>query len=312
MHQFSAFPDLRQNKGAHTAETSLWPSFTDIMTVVLMIFMLTMIAVIIQNSDLVQKLLQKEAQYQEIEEELENIKMVQFALQSLNTELEAKIQAKEMENILIQDEKNLVQSILEQQETVISLLRDSTIGLVQMLQERDSSLSRLKMDHTQQLAALSERINNQLVDFNRRYALLKDSLVKLRHYFLETDSERKGLALQLAKQRNAYSLLEEKYNKLVKPARSPMGKQVVTIHYSRQNQNIQILFKDIGSATFEKVSSEQMHQRLAARKKQLQQKLYVKVVIPDNSGLSYNEAWSFTQRVLSLYDYYYQDKQKTE
>jgi hypothetical protein len=34
--------------------------------------------------------------------------------------------------------------------------------------------------------------------------------------------------------------------------------------------------------------------------------LYVKVIIPDNSGLSYNEAWRFTNDMLTRYDYYSQ------
>jgi hypothetical protein len=35
--------------------------------------------------------------------------------------------------------------------------------------------------------------------------------------------------------------------------------------------------------------------------------LYVKIIIPDNSGLSYNEAWDFMSGMLDKYDYYYQD-----
>ena len=31
------------------------------------------------------------------------------------------------------------------------------------------------------------------------------------------------------------------------------------------------------------------------------------VVSPDDSGLSYNEAWDFTKGILSQYDYYYID-----
>jgi hypothetical protein len=33
----------------------------------------------------------------------------------------------------------------------------------------------------------------------------------------------------------------------------------------------------------------------------------VKVIIPGDSGLSYNEAWNFTRDILSKYDYYYQE-----
>jgi hypothetical protein len=32
----------------------------------------------------------------------------------------------------------------------------------------------------------------------------------------------------------------------------------------------------------------------------------VKVVIPEESGLSYNEAWKFTFTLLEQYDYYHQ------
>ena len=46
MHRFTGFPDLRQNRAASGGEAEFWPSFTDIMTVILMVFMLTMVVVI--------------------------------------------------------------------------------------------------------------------------------------------------------------------------------------------------------------------------------------------------------------------------
>jgi hypothetical protein len=35
--------------------------------------------------------------------------------------------------------------------------------------------------------------------------------------------------------------------------------------------------------------------------------LYVRIIIPETSRLSYNEAWDFTNTILSKYDYYYQE-----
>ena len=35
--------------------------------------------------------------------------------------------------------------------------------------------------------------------------------------------------------------------------------------------------------------------------------LYVKIIIPEDSGLTYNEAWEFMRQLLVKYDYYYQD-----
>jgi hypothetical protein len=36
--------------------------------------------------------------------------------------------------------------------------------------------------------------------------------------------------------------------------------------------------------------------------------LYVKVIFPENSGLSYNEAWEFTSHLHSNYDYYFKSE----
>jgi hypothetical protein len=33
----------------------------------------------------------------------------------------------------------------------------------------------------------------------------------------------------------------------------------------------------------------------------------VKIIIPEDSGLSYNQAWVFTRDMLNKYDYYYQE-----
>ena len=35
--------------------------------------------------------------------------------------------------------------------------------------------------------------------------------------------------------------------------------------------------------------------------------LYVKIIIPEDSGLTYNEAWEFMRSLLVKYDYYYQE-----
>ena len=35
--------------------------------------------------------------------------------------------------------------------------------------------------------------------------------------------------------------------------------------------------------------------------------LYIKVIFPENSGLSYNEAWKFTSELHSRFDYYYRE-----
>jgi hypothetical protein len=49
-----------------------------------------------------------------------------------------------------------------------------------------------------------------------------------------------------------------------------------------------------------------LNKRLAKLKDTYAGNLYVKVIIPEDSGLSYSEAWNFTYDLLRNYDYYHQ------
>jgi hypothetical protein len=50
-----------------------------------------------------------------------------------------------------------------------------------------------------------------------------------------------------------------------------------------------------------------LHEKLAKLKKQHAGNLYVRIIIPEKSGLTYNEAWNFMIGILKKYDYYYQN-----
>jgi biopolymer transport protein ExbD len=67
MHNFDNFIDLRLNRLRQNDDISLWPSFTDIMTVILMIFMLTMIVVIVKNANLAQELVARRTEEQNLQ-----------------------------------------------------------------------------------------------------------------------------------------------------------------------------------------------------------------------------------------------------
>ena len=65
--------------------------------------------------------------------------------------------------------------------------------------------------------------------------------------------------------------------------------------------------KDAGEDDYTVVTRKELHRRLSELQKAHAKKLYVKLIIPDDSGLSYNEAWGFTMDILEKYDYYHQD-----
>lgn len=111
---------------------------------------------------------------------------------------------------------------------------------------------------------------------------------------------------KLANLRGNYDTLEVKYNELIQPARSPQGKHVVEVRYDKGPEGYRIGFREPGEEDFRTISRANLESRLDAIKARRAANLYVKIIIPDTSSLSYNEAWSFTNEILSRYDYYYQ------
>lgn len=323
MHQFQPYTDLRLNTDAHQSDTSLWPSFTDIMTVILMIFMLTMIAVIIKNSDLARKVLQLKSSNQEIQKKFdsseERLKRLNIAI----TDLEEKIRAKEMEIILVGDEKKMLESSLETKLSLISALqvkvKELNIGVEDLEKElvlkltEQEALEQANRDkqseYENKIAAISRETKALMEEFNQKFAALSSRLNRKEEVILVLNSEKNDLELSLARQRKDYSLLEDKYNKLIRPSRSPLGKQVVSVQYSKKGSQYRILFKGPGPGNFIETDRKGLHRQLGGLKKALGDKLYVKIIIPEKSGLTYNEAWGFTKNILSRYDYYYQEKE---
>ena len=65
-------------------------------------------------------------------------------------------------------------------------------------------------------------------------------------------------------------------------------------------------FREPGEGAYRDLTLAELHRTLAQLKERDPDKLYTKIIIPDDSGLSYSEAWAFTKEILSGYDYYYQ------
>ncbi|RMG58258.1 MAG: hypothetical protein D6717_03230, partial [Gammaproteobacteria bacterium] len=95
---------------------------------------------------------------------------------------------------------------------------------------------------------------------------------------------------------------------LVRPARTPKGKHVVEVRYRKVNGKPVIRLRDSGWKQSRVVSRKELEQQLTRLKKKYPGKLYVKIIIPADSGLSYAEAWRFMKGLLERYDYWYQDQ----
>ncbi len=310
MHQFRGFSDLRVNQDGQSSDHTMWPSFTDIMTVILMVFMLTMVVVIIKNSDLINQIRLSRAMQAESAEQLQQNVQVLADLRLRNTDLEEAVRSARMEIILLSDEMQRLENNLDIKAAAIARLS----GEKEELQENLRLIRMQMVEKDQQLEnaqAMIGGIRDEAERSNRELSLqiaaLLSQLEENETTMLVLTDQKTDLELALARQRKDFSSLEDKYLKLVRPARSSLGKQVVSVQYLKTDDVERYLLKEIGSNTWRPLPKDELFTHLAELKVRFAEELYIKVVIPDDSGLSYNDAWGFTKKVLSEFDYYYEE-----
>jgi chromosome segregation ATPase len=307
------FIDLRRNTTAEAGADSFWPSFTDIMMVVVMIFMIASVVLMLRNWELVRTLRdtieserQAEALALSMTETSATLEEQLAQAQHENSELRMRLmRANEIS-------RNTREQLSQQQQQLLSLQADKqrlTASLQQA--QRDVQLHEDKVRQSEarytQLVDVRDTLEQRL---QHVLAQLSQEEQKSREQATELAELRQGNSLteeQLSLLQGEYDDLRVKYDKLVKPARSAQGKHVVTVRYWKEGKYYQIRIKDSGENDYRSVSRKELHQELSKLKDRYGGNLYVKLIIPDDSGLSYNEAWGFTFDILKKYDYYHQD-----
>lgn len=410
MNGDQGFVDLRLNRQEGQTEEGFWPSFTDIMTVIVMIFMLAMVILLIRNMELVQQLRstvqaqQKAAEFAQImgqekdsvsdklSRAYQQMKQLQTRVASLeaqreeqeaaissqrhqitrhtreldtlniqntqmnreNADLAQRLRSsqtdldslKDRELTLLQDVRNLAQQnrltdteladtrrtlaelrqaheqldlnrneLAARSETLDRELAESRSQLIssknrlavslqeqqrtlQELQEQRQDYANLRLDHAQSLeqSDLSQREAEQL---RTRLAVQEQALTNALAALEASDTDLNEL-------RQNYGNLQLEYADLVKPARSREGRYLVEVQITKRTGKERIRLRSSRSGEYQRVSRDQLDARLSLLKQQHKEGLYIRVVIPEDSGLSYNEAWGFTTQLHSAYDYYYQ------
>ncbi|MCG7880115.1 MAG: hypothetical protein JAY75_23760 [Candidatus Thiodiazotropha taylori] len=325
------FIDLRLNQQGNQGEDSFWPSFTDIMTVVVMIFLLAMVILLLRNMELLSQLRLS------IASEQEALELVRTTDEQ-NETLEERLIAREHEITMLRMQLMRMTERSEEQEAAISSQRFQITNLSRERDELDNKTKALTQERellTTQMTRLNQetsRLQNQISESNRNIERLRLDLEQAtaRQESTQQDLEQIRLTLrekdqellaaltrtqeadeQLIDLKQDYSKLKIQYNKLLRPARTAKGKTVVEVRYTKSGQYFRIDYKGPEDSRFSSISRKQLEQNLRRLKRQ-EDNLYVKVIIPKNSGLSYNEAWSFTNHMHQNYDYYYQEEAEKE
>lgn len=309
MHIFRSFPDLRLNRSSSSGDNSMWPSFTDIMTVILMVFMLTMVVVIIKNADLIDQIRLSRSLQAEAEQRLSSNVQILADLRVRTTDLEEAIRSSRMEIILLTDEAQKLEDSLDIKAAAIARLEGEKEELEENIRLIRMQLSD-KEEELEGAQAMIGGIRDEAERANRELSLqiaeLLSQLESNEATLMTLSDEKSDLEMALARQRQDFSSLEDKYLKLVRPARSSHGKQVASVQYRKIDGREIYQLKDVGSDQWLAMNREELYRRLGILKGRLGDQLYIKIIIPDDSGLSYNEAWAFTKSVLTEFDYYYE------
>lgn len=303
-----------------------------------------------QKTSLEQTLAEREQAARDLEIEIGLLTKLRDQLSDSNSDLLSKLDLSKQQIIQqetqLSDTKNTLNqkiSLLLAAKAGLTLERDETQQTLSAAEARKLELNSQVITMTEQLRLISEKLsaeteqnkslNTQLQERNTLMAGLSTSkeeleeklreiteaLSKLENLFASRGAQVSDLQAQLGDDQLKYKSLQEEfdsldtqYRKLIRPARSTAGKFVVDVYLAIQLGQPVYRLRAPGNLEAETLTYEALNQKLAALKAEKQQDLYTKIRIDDQSGVGFNEAWKFTQHILSNYDYYSGDFTATQ
>ena len=329
----TAFPSIGGSHAGIGGENSFWPSFTDIMMVITMIFLMATSILVVRNWQLVAEL------QESITAERIASQMIESTSQE-NATLEERLANAEQSNSILrlrlmkkEEESDLAQAALREQEMSIASLELENTNLQQSLNQTRSQLdaANIEVDTTSaqlqelynQIASLNQQLAQQTLKSEQNRIQLdvaheqiagleqankrqQQSISQLTQEKSQLSQELESYNQQLLALKGDYETVKSKYEELIKPARSAKGKYIAEVYYVKGEAGNVIRYREPGNEKFSRISLAEVEQRLTKLKQEHGKNLYVKIIIPEDSGLTYNEAWEFMRKLLAKYDYYYQ------
>ena len=290
------FVDLRRG---HLNSESFWPSFTDIMMVVVIIFLLTSMLLMVKNWELLDQLRNSMAAEEQAEKIILDTSQENATLEEQLAQAQNEISMLRMQLLQSDEQASQMSMALENKEQQIVIVLSENEQLRNSLTTNENKIVSLSSS----ISALEENLSQLNIDVEQKQKALDEERQKVIIITQERDSQ----ARKLSTLEDDFGSLKVKYDKLIKPARTAKGKYVVSVNYERIKGKERIRFKDSGDENYTVVTEKELHSKLAKLKKKHPKKLYIKIVIPKESGLTYSEAWAFMRGLLNKYDYYYQE-----
>lgn len=287
------FTDLRLNRhGGSGGEESFWPSFTDIMTVVVMIFLIAMLVLLLNNMELVKRLQATLAAERAASEQL-------ISTSSQNRDLQAQLQQTQAQIDMLRMQ---LMSAGEERDHLSAELAQERVAL-----EQSQAAAQQAGDELAQERAHRSNLETQLAQAAQQLSELGRERDQQQERLRASEQDRQQAATRLASLQGDFASLKVKYDKLVRPARSAAGKYVVHVRIMRQDGVIVRAVQSPEQKQFVQLGEAEMYALLDKLHAVHPDDMYVRIIFPDEPGLSYSEAWTMTETLLKKYDYYYRE-----
>ncbi len=351
----TSFPPIGGSHAGIGGENSFWPSFTDIMMVITMIFLMATSLLVVRNWQLVAELQESVAAERLAAEMIETQTQEKLTLEERLANAEQSNSILRLRMLKKDEELTQAQAAIREQDSRISTLESQNTDLADLLEQSRAQVAaaNLEIDAAmaqnqelaqqmaalnRQMAALNQQLAQQQVESEQARAQLDSTLSELDSTRSQLGSARTQIAelteSRVAQQQNITQLTQErsllnreieeynqqlltlkgdyetvksKYEELIKPARSAKGKYIAEVYYIKGQSGNVIRYRQPGDSDYSRLSLAEVESRLAKLKQEQGENLYVKIIIPKDSGLSYSEAWQFMRNLLVKYDYYYQE-----
>ncbi len=217
----------------------------------------------------------------------------------------------------ISDERDNARSAQDRASTSLTRLQQDYAALTTRLDEAGTALEILRRRNAKldSVEADYQSLRTAHNELQQRETLSREAAQQLK---IKLQIQEQALAQAMARLQEAdltlsalqddYGDLKLKYDDLVKPARTAEGRYVVEVRYEKIDGEARIRFREHREGDFIPMTPERLDTVLNNLRDTHKEGLYIKVIIPEDSGLSYNEAWRFTTEVHSKYDYYYKSE----
>jgi chromosome segregation ATPase len=290
------FVDLRRG---HLNSESFWPAFTDIMMVVVIIFLLTSMLLMVKNWELLDQLRNSMAAEEQAEKIILDTSEENATLEEQLAHAQNEISLLRMQLMQASEQANSLNIALQDKDKHIVIVLSDNEQLKNSVNKNELQIDSL----SSKISAMEDNLSQLNIDVEQKQKSLEDE----RQQIIIITQERDSQSRKLSTLEDNFGSLKVKYDKLIRPARSAKGKYVVSVNYELVKGKPRIRFKDSDDKKYTVVTKKQLYDKLAKLKKKHPKKLYIKIVIPKESGLTYSEAWTFMKGLLHKYDYYYNE-----